>query len=218
MIKLLYEFDKIVNCALSGISGREFVRNLIIDDVSSIDISQVVCPECGSHRVHWDICRVRTQCFIWDNPDEPIRVELPLYSFNCSACRTKRTEMISTDITIDRTNLSYHYVFNLIRARMNSTEKTILELNNLLYGILCEESVDHWVRRFRCDSQRAAQFLKIEPDDLLNERVKPGRLFKAFFLNENRFFMASPQTEMLIYPDFQQNPCCIRKQATALKM
>ena len=217
MIKLLYEFDKTVHCALSGVTGRDFIRNLMIDDVSSIDINQVICPECGSHRVYWEYCRVRTQNFIWDNPDDPVRVELPLYSFNCPACKTRGTEMISTDITIDRTNLSYHYVFGLIRARLNSVGKNILELHNLLYGKLCEESVDRWVQRFRSDFHRLSRLVEIEPDALLNERVKPGRLFECFFRAENRLFMASSQTKILICSDFRQSPCCIRKSTSCSK-
>ena len=210
MIKLLYEFDKAINCTLSGIAGREYIQNLILDDLSSIDVNQVICPMCGSREIHWNLCRTRIQSFIWDNPDKPIYVEIPLYLFSCPVCRTERTEMISTDITVDRTNLSYHYLFGIIRAKIHSAEKGVFDLHNLLYAKLCEESVGHWVRRFRSDFQSLSHFMELEQDDLLNERMKMGEIFKVFFLAENRFFMTCSQTDMLIYTDSQGTVHCTR--------
>lgn len=210
MIKLLYVFDKTLHCDLTGESGRRFVQELIADELSSIDVSQLICTECGSKNIHWEFCRSRSQSFIWDNPDAPVCVELPLYSFRCRSCNSEHTETITTDIVIDKTSLSYHYLFRLIRAKLYSAGKPILELHNLLYGKLCEESLENWVRRFQMDFDKLSGIPGISPDTFLSEQGELGWIFIHFYLAEGRFFMTRSQTRMLVHMDSRDVLHCIR--------
>ena len=219
MIKLLYVFDKTVGMFLSGKTGREYVRELIFEEIGSADIYQAACPICGSHETSWVFRRTRKQSIVWDNPDKPIETILPQYVYRCYQCNAEGAELITTDLTIDKTNLSYHYLFHLILTKTAADSRRnrldIYRLDNLLYGLLSEESLKKWTHRFRVDYQTLSSLQNINQDDLLHERVKMGSAFIQFYQTADRFFLSDMRPSMLLYIDKQGQPQCVRRASNS---
>ena len=224
MIKLIFVFDKMVRVNLSegaefftGPTGRKRIRELILDEVSNIDVDQIVCPACGSEGVIWEYQYTSKRKFIWDNPEEPIHVGLPYYLYHCNKCRAVKHEEITTDLTIDRTDLSYHYLFHLLRTKKFSCDMDLLELDNLLYGNFSEEALKVWKVRFDRDFERLSHLPRLDLQQFLGEQVEAGNSFIQFYLRERRFFLQSSMPEMIIWTDRFGNVRCLRGLEESLK-
>lgn len=161
----------------------------------------MLCPNCGSSNVCWKHRRTRTNSFIWDDPEHPISVIYPVCSYICKHCLAAGSETISTDITIDKTNLSYHYLIKLLRAKLYSADTAVYDFQNLLYGALSEESVKLWHSRFHVQYRKLSSLMGIGQEELLNEKINFGNCFGEFFIAEGKFFLCKSNVTMLIYID-----------------
>ena len=216
MIKLFHVFDKTLGMDFSGEDGHNQLKILMEDSLSEIDLDDLPCPSCGYRPVQWKHRYTRTSMFIWDSINSPVPIIIPAYQHFCSQCKTSGIETISTDITIGKTNLSYHYLFGLFRNKRYPTGKTIYDLHNLLYGKLSEESLKRWFVRFQTDFGKSGLFLQVNQDEFLAERMPYGDFFLQFYDMEGRCFLEESRTKMIIY-EADERRCYIRNSASLAK-
>ena len=202
MIKLIGVFDKVLRLNSSEKDDSHFIQDMIIDEISSIDERKLYCPYCGATDVEWKRHQSCVQPIIWNNPDKAVEVSHPQFSFRCRSCHLHGSSLITTDIAIDRTRLSYHYVFRLIHNVTYESDKNIVERDNLLYGKLSEESLKRWERRYRRDFGILRTYAgDIAEKDLLTENVNFTELFHQFFMTEHRFFLHNSPVRIILSLD-----------------
>ena len=201
MIKLIGIFDK----ALQKISwdSSDGIEELLIDEMAGVDTDCIPCPKCESHRVKWRFYRCRKHSLVWDDPSNMVRVPLPEYTYCCDACGSTGYEMFSPDISIHGTQLSYHYLFRLLREVFYTQEMNVVDRENLLYGRLSEESLKAWKMRFRRDFSIVKLCSEsIDEHAFLSEQVSYGAIFQRFFEVERRFFLHEAQTDLVLFARF----------------
>lgn len=186
MIKVIGVFDKVLKLKIR----EESLVDFIVDEISNMDITQLPCPVCGGKNPIWKYLRSNNHRFIWDYPNSLVHVTMPQYSYYCDICNTRGIERVSTDLTIDRTQLSYHYLFSLLFLKKHSSGVAILDLDNTLYARLSEESLYRWTQRYRSDYLiLQSLFPGLAEEDVLLERISFEALFVRFYENEHRFFL-----------------------------
>ena len=110
MIKVIGVFDKVKQQKI----GANLLQDFIIEEIARIDFDQLPCPVCSGKNPVWKYLRSREHAFIWDDPDHEIQVPMPHFSFCCKVCGARGNENVSTDLTIDKTRLSYRFVFGFV--------------------------------------------------------------------------------------------------------
>ena len=115
MIKLLGVFDKTLklNCSATA-DENNLIQDMIIEELTELDEARLPCPFCGNVHIKWKPHQSTEQTFIWNNPDQPLKVSFPQLSFYCSDCFSHGSSIVTTDITVGRTKLSYHYLFRIL--------------------------------------------------------------------------------------------------------
>ncbi len=195
MIKVIGVFDKVKQHKIR----KDFLQDFITEEIASTDFSHLPCPVCGGKDPVWKYLRSKHHPFIWDDPDREIHVLMPQFSFRCKACGAHGIENVSTDLTIDRTRLSYHYLFFLFRLKRNYVVISEMDLSNTLYGKLCEESLRLWIRRYKLDFQiLQSLFPGLQEKAFLSELVPFEFPFLRFYEHEKRFFMQDSSTVLMI--------------------
>ena len=116
MIKVIGVFDKVLLLKNTGVFSSESFRNTILDSVYDLNPDQLLCPSCGC-AADWNYLSTQTQRFVWEASRAMVYMRLPILIFRCRACGSKGAEMVTTDLTIGKSDLSFHYLFELIRTR-----------------------------------------------------------------------------------------------------
>ena len=214
MIKLIYVFDKILIDGFNPDITKKQLQEIITDALSSIDIEDLCCPACGFKDVLWKYIRTKSRFFLWDNPYEFFLFDMPEYTYTCLQCGASGYESLSTDITIDKTKLSYHYLFRALQDEHKSQRyRRDHDMQYHRWESRDKRSLKEWNLRFKKD---ARAMLSINPgfDDeaFLSETMKPGKLFHQFYVKEGRFFLHTSDVDMIIFRDSDGKTHCIGKK------
>lgn len=200
MIKLIGVFDKAIEQKLTKNSAsEEDLLNLITEAISEIEDIPRTCPVCEMAGIDWLYQRSRTQRIFWNRSEYPVYVPLPLYVFKCERCGHKGIEMISTDLTIDKTEFSFHYLFSLIRFWKYPSGLSAADSTNLLYSRMSEETFRRWVNRYNHDYRILQEYFpELREEDLLQEKLSFRELFFHFYQHEHRFFMHNSSAKVIL--------------------
>ena len=173
---------------------------MVVEDISAINISKLLCPIC-KREARWKHVRTRTQRLIWDKPEDYIVLPLPVFSFHCDFCGSHGSETLTTDLTIGKTDLSYHYLFSLFRLTSDHNLDHVA-LDNRLYEKLSEDSLKRWRNRFRDDTEVIRDICPgVTKKDLLFEKTSFTDFFRTFFTYQHRFFMHEVPVNMILTAD-----------------
>ena len=164
-------FDKALREYFHIGNWQGLIEDLVLEELSSINMDVLICPVCGSCDVDWNYCYSRSHRLIWDNPDTPIHIQTPTYQYYCHHCNSSGVEAISPDLCIGKTDLSYHYLLGILRNRLYPANMSIYDLYNVLYGKLSEESSKRWAKRYRADFSVLSLLCKVNEFDFLSESV-----------------------------------------------
>mgnify|MGYP007056193091 FL=1 len=171
--------------------------DIILDSVYDLIPDRIPCPCCGC-AADWNYRSVQTQRFVWETSMHLIYVDLPILSFRCIACGSKGNEMVTTDLTIGKSELSFHYLFKLIQLK-NSPETELVRKETLLYERMCQDSFFNWHRRFFRDfNEIHNKYESISVDMILREDIIFGKMFRIFYQITGRFFLHSNDTKIIV--------------------
>ena len=200
MIKLIGIFDKLIPAERAGLLSQDLFQNIVTDSIVSLDLNRISCPFCG-RAAYWDYHHSQYQKFSWNVNQAPIYVCLPMLSFQCTTCNISGNEMITTDITIDKTGLSFHYLFQLMQIK-NDPLANILYKESVLYERLREHSLERWIRRFNRDCKVLHNISpEVGEEDVLSELICFRDIFLKFYDHTGRFFISDVPVRVFIDPD-----------------
>ena len=103
MIKVIGVFDKVLLLKNTGVFSSESFRNTILDSVYDLNPDQLLCPSCGC-AADWNYLSTQTQRFVWEASRAMVYMRLPILIFRCRACGSKGAEMVTTDLTIGKSD------------------------------------------------------------------------------------------------------------------
>lgn len=176
--------------------------DIILDSVYDLIPDQISCPYCGC-AVDLDYRAVQKQRFAWEASQHLVYVDLPILSFRCITCGTKGTEMVTTDLTIGKSDLSFHYLFELIR-RKNSPDTDLIHREVLLYERMSQDSLTRWQRRFHRDfNELRKKNGNISMDMILGEEILFEEMFRKFHQQTGRFFLHDDKARIVVVQDVQ---------------
>ena len=210
MIKLIGVFDKVLsNISLNEASCNN-ISDTIINELASVDTDELPCPICGNAKVEWEYKRSRKRSFIWEDPTRPILTNLPVHSYKCFNCGASGDELLSDDIAVPGTILSYHYLFHLFEVMTYKHKISMVERDNKLYERMSEESLKRWRNRFHQDFPIVQSISgNISESSFLSEQMIYGDIFLCFFKKEHRFFLQGTATNHIMKILFKIDACLI---------
>ena len=106
--------------------------------------------------------------------------------------------MVTTDLTIGKSDLSFHYLFELIRTR-GTPDIDLVRKETLLDERMSQYSLNRWIQRFNRDCIELHKSIgTILPDNILNEGINFGEMFCEFYQQTGRFFLHDNKTNVII--------------------
>lgn len=177
--------------------SMELFQDAILDSIYEMDPDQLPCPRCGC-TAEWSYLSTQTQRFSWEASHSLVYLRLPILSFHCRTCGCKGAEMVTTDLTIGKSELSFHYLFELIREK-NVLNVDVVHKESVLYERISHDSLNRWIQRFNRDfTAYRTNNGNVSSELILNEEINFGEMFRVFFLQTGRFFLHDHKTEVII--------------------
>lgn len=207
MIKQIGVFDKVLRETIIGKLRSRTLEKEVNEALINAEIDSLPCPACGSSNVIWEYVRTREKEFIWDIINEPVSIQLPVFEYYCgsSSCLKHGVETISPDIIIERTELSFHYLFKLLYIKKYSSGDNLTDRDSVLYEKLDPESLKKWVTRFNSDFKiLKMSFPNVTEDNLLLEKIEMAEAFSEFFKAKKRFFLHKSEIHAIIFSEIDR--------------